>query len=291
VPNVIAVDRLRPGDHACLSFASDAERWEVLRVFAQNGFARGEKVAFFVDGAMSSAEVSDRIIGAGPNRPDGQFVVYSTETWYAAGGRFEAERTIDRTLSKIDEARREGYSGLRGTGDMAWALRPGMLRPGIVPAQSHLSELVGYERAAHRELFGDQRFTGICQYDRRRFSGQLITTMHGIHPVSVLDRIGALRVTATGRGLRVTGDCDLTNRDELMAALRQARSRIDGALQLDLTGLSFMDARCAAEILRLGASMRDGERLDISCGPALRRILTLLGASSAARIRFAAEGQ
>ena len=43
------VDRLQPGDHAFLAFSDDEDRWEVLTVFTQQGFARGEKVALLVD--------------------------------------------------------------------------------------------------------------------------------------------------------------------------------------------------------------------------------------------------
>jgi anti-anti-sigma regulatory factor len=274
LPNVIAVDRLRPGDHACLSFSSDEERWEVLRVFAHHGFARGEKVVFFVDRATPADEVTRRV-DAGKARRAGQFVVFSTTAWYEPS-RFNRERCITQTRRAIDAACEEGYSGLRGTGDMAWALRPGI----------KLSELLSYERAADRTLFRDWRYTGLCQYDRRRFDEQMIHTIDGIHPVALLDRVGALHVTLTATGLRLAGDCDLTTRAELVTALQHARKQAASVLRLDLTELSFLDARCCGEILQLAAAMHGVERLEISCRPQLRRVLTLLGAASLASLTF-----
>ena len=41
----VGVDRLQPGDHAFLAFCDDEDRWDVLAVFTQQGFARNEKVA------------------------------------------------------------------------------------------------------------------------------------------------------------------------------------------------------------------------------------------------------
>lgn len=268
------MDRLRPGDHACHSFASDEDRWQALRAFALNGFACGEKVICFVDGRTAQSDAVDQICGtsalarSAENR--GQLVVYSSARWYAPDSRFEAERTISQTLDAIDEACRDGYTGLRGTGDMAWVLRPGM----------DPSVLIDYERAAHRELFGDRRYTGLCQYDRRRFSEPLTAAMKRIHPVTLIEGAGALHVTVTDDGLRLAGDCDLVTRDELAAALSQARQRTAGQLVLDLTDLSFLDSRCATDILGLAAGMRGEQRLEVRCGRYLHRILALLGAGS-----------
>jgi hypothetical protein len=57
---LIAVDRLQPGDHACLPFSGDEERWQVLRAFAHHGFARGEKVMVIADETASAAGVPGR---------------------------------------------------------------------------------------------------------------------------------------------------------------------------------------------------------------------------------------
>lgn len=279
---VVAVDRLRPGDHACLDFDSDDERWQVLRVFAHDGFARGEKVVFAVTRAISPDEVADRIVGGSAGaahvRRSGQFMVSS----YARDTRLDAARTIYQTQDMIEAACREGYQGLRATGDMAWVLRPGI----------DLTDLIGFEQATHRTLFHDQRLTAICQYDRRRFGGQLMTTMHAIHSLSVLDRVGGLHVIATESGLRLAGECDMATRDELVTALghakaRHAKARHEGPMVLDLTELSFLDGRCGADILRVAAAMDGADWLEVRCGPHLRRVFGLLGAESIPRLAFA----
>jgi anti-anti-sigma regulatory factor len=280
----VGVDRLRPGDHACLHFDDDDARWEVLAVFARTGFALGEKVMFFVDRGTSEDEVVERISShdgsARAARSSGQLAVYSTPSWYTPDARFDASRTISQTLEKIETACREGYPGVRATGDMGWALRPGM----------QLSELVEYEEAAHRELFADGRFTGICQYDQQRFSSQLTGTMSAIHSLTVIERIGDLHVSFTDSGLRLAGDSDLWSRGKLTAALKRVREQSGGRMLLDLSGLSFMDGHSAGAIIHMAARMSAGELLEVRCGQHHASILRLLGAETVDGLVLAEEG-
>lgn len=268
------MDRLRPGDHACLSFASDEDRWRVLRQFALNGIGSGEKVMCFVDRGAAASEAADRICGtselARRAQSRGQLIVSSTSQLREPDAPLDTARIISQMLDAIEAACQDGYTGLRGTGYMASVLYPGM----------DPSALIDYEHAVQQRLFPDQRYTGLCQYDRRWFGDSLTATMTSIHPVSVIERIGALHVTFTSSGLRLAGECDLVTRAELAAALRQARERATGTIVLDLTDLSFLDARCATDILGLAAGLHDQEALEVRCGPHLRRILLLLGAES-----------
>ena len=60
----VGVDRLQPGDHAFLAFSDDEERWDILSIFTQQGFARDEKVVLLVDVTHSPAEVAARVAGS-----------------------------------------------------------------------------------------------------------------------------------------------------------------------------------------------------------------------------------
>jgi anti-anti-sigma factor len=43
------VDRLSPGDHACLTFSDPEERFDILAAFVATGAARGDKVICYTD--------------------------------------------------------------------------------------------------------------------------------------------------------------------------------------------------------------------------------------------------
>ena len=59
----VGVDRLEPGDHAFLGYDDDEVRWDILSVFTQQGFERGEKVGLLVDVDESPAWVASRVTG------------------------------------------------------------------------------------------------------------------------------------------------------------------------------------------------------------------------------------
>ncbi len=272
----VPVDRLRPGDHACLLFDDDEQRWDVLGSFARTGFARGEKV-LLADTATPADEVAERIGSHGASAwsaraalASGQLVVVRDVPRFTRGRGFDVENALTLILEMIELAGREGYSGVRASDDMAWALRPGI----------NVDQLIRYEEAAHRRLFAGSQLIGMCQYDRKRFGKQLAATMSAVHPVTVVESVGTLRVTPTNSGLRIAGEADLATRQQLMAALHGAKTGASGRLVLDLTELSFMDAHCAGAIITMAAAMSGHDRLEVRCGPSHRRIFHLLGAAT-----------
>lgn len=46
---IIPVDRLAPGDHACLTFSDPAERLDLLTAFVEAGVSRGDKIINFAN--------------------------------------------------------------------------------------------------------------------------------------------------------------------------------------------------------------------------------------------------
>ncbi|MGW2349543.1 hypothetical protein [Actinacidiphila glaucinigra] len=44
VPRTVPVDRMASGDHACLGFQDEDDRWEIRAAFTAIGLARGERV-------------------------------------------------------------------------------------------------------------------------------------------------------------------------------------------------------------------------------------------------------
>jgi len=272
----VAVDRLQPGDHAFLGYADDDTRWEILSIFAQQGFQRDEKVMLLVDIGHSPSWVADRVSGgaraARRALRAGQLVVSNAPRF--ARGEFDAGRLVDGTRRRVGTVLAEGFSGLRSASEMSLALAP----------VDNLGQAVEYEIALHASLFTGQRgprYTALCYWDERLFGEtDAMKEARSVHPVTLLPRLGTLHATLSGNRASLTGDSDLANRAGFDAALRSLASLPATTLVLDITDLSFFDAYSAGAVLRLAAGLTPPRRLEVQCRGCQRRLLHLLGGRS-----------
>jgi MEDS: MEthanogen/methylotroph, DcmR Sensory domain len=272
----VGVDRLQSGDHAFFSYSDDETRWEILSVFTQQGFARDEKVGLLVDVGYSADWVAERVAGdaAAARRAlrDGQLVV-SNAPRFARGG-FDAGRLVEGARRRLDTVLAEGYAGLRSASEMSLALAP----------IDHLGQAVEYEIALHASLFSGQqrsRYTALCYWDERLFGEtDAMKEARSVHPVILLPRTGPLRATVSANRVSLTGESDLSSRDEFDAALRTLAELPATTCVLDIADLSFFDAHSAGAVLRLAAGLTAPRRLEVHCRGAQRRLLYLLGGRS-----------
>jgi hypothetical protein len=269
----VGVDRLAPGDHAFLAFADDDARWEILSVFTQQGFARGEKVGLLVDVSHSPGLVAARVMGgaAAAQRAlrSGQLVVSNVPRF--ARGAFDAGRLVEGARRRIDTVLAEGFSGLRSASEMSLALAP----------IDHLGQAVEYETKLHASLFAglpNPHYTALCCWDERLFGGTAaMDEARSVHPVTLLPRLGALHTAVSCSGVSIAGESDLANWASFDQALRSLTSLPMTTLVLDVTDLSFFDAYSAGAVLRLAAGLTSPRRLEIRCCSSQRRLLHLLG--------------
>ncbi|MBC7262201.1 MAG: MEDS domain-containing protein, partial [Chloroflexi bacterium] len=116
-----------PGQHVCFIYETDEEYRALLSLFLQQGLERGEKVVYIADvhdPATILGYLQNDGIDAAPYVASGQFSILTPEETYLQGGNFDPERMIARLQAETEQALTEGYSALRITGEMTWALRP-----------------------------------------------------------------------------------------------------------------------------------------------------------------------
>jgi hypothetical protein len=276
----VGVDRLQPGDHAFFAYSDDETRWEILRIFTEQGFARDEKVGLLVDVGHAPRWVAERVAGgalaARRALRDGQLVVTNAPR-FARGG-FDAARLVEGARRRVDTVLAEGYSGLRSASEMSLALSP----------IDHLGQAVEYEAALHASLFSSGRqahYTALCYWDERLFGGTAaMQEARAVHPVILLDPPVTLRAAVTGNRVSLSGESDLASRAEFDAALTSLAAIEGPVLVLDIAGLSFFDAHSAGAVVRLAAGLTAPRRLEVHCRSAQRRLLHLLGARSLAQL-------
>lgn len=169
---------LRPGDHLCCLYETEEEHRALVTPYIRQGLERNEKVFYIVD-AHTSEEILAYLrsddLDVEAYLASGQLSILTRDDSYMREGIFDPDGMISLLRSETDLALEQGYACLRVTGEMTWALRglPGSER------------LIEYE-AKLNDFFPGSRAMAICQYDRRRFSPEILLEVLTTHPIAVI---------------------------------------------------------------------------------------------------------
>ncbi len=169
---------LQPGDHLCCLYETEEEHRAVLTPFVRQGLERGERVLYIVDARTAETVLGylrDEGLDAESYVSSGQMAILTADDAYLKDGVFDPDGMIDLLRTETERALAEGYSALRVTGEMTWALRG-------LPGSERLME---YENRLN-EFFPGNQCLAICQYDRRRFDAAVLLGVLSAHPIAVI---------------------------------------------------------------------------------------------------------
>jgi hypothetical protein len=173
---------MKPGDHYCGIYRTDEDQRAIIIDFIRVGIERNEKMFYLVNlqtaeqlrATLASAGIEvDRLLDKG------QLLILTAKEAYLKDGQFDPDRMIDLLGEETRKALAEGYSALRATGEMTWALagEPGSER------------LIEYESRVNH-FFATNKCYGLCQYDRRRFDAEMLLDILHTHPNVLFGREG-----------------------------------------------------------------------------------------------------
>jgi hypothetical protein len=267
-----------------LTFSDPDERLDLVATFVRDGLRASTKVLCLTEAIPPDqlrAELADRGVplGGGGLRPN-QLTISSSEESWLVDREVSGSAMVARLGHQLDEARREGFAGLRVTADMCWISRP------IAAAE----QLPVFE-AEVGKLFGDGRLTAICQYDREVFDAVTLAFAAAAHPRAVAAAVyhedPVLRICRqhSPPGVRVAGEIDLGHVEELMLALNEAL-RLDHDIQVNLAKCRFIDAAAATAVLHAALSLPAGRTMTIRAGGPVLRMLQLVGAPDVPVVRI-----
>jgi chemotaxis family two-component system sensor kinase Cph1 len=172
-----AIGKLGIHDHLCLIYETQEEQFSTVIPFLKIGLERGEKCLYVVDD-NTLAMVIDGMRAAGldvdASMGSGKLAIVTKQDAYLKQGFFDPDWMISFLKSATDEARAAGFSALRITGEMTWVL-------GGDPGTERLME---YE-AKLNYFFPENDSLAICQYNRNRFSPEIIKDVISTHPIVV----------------------------------------------------------------------------------------------------------
>ncbi len=178
-----ALERMQPGDHYCGIYRSDADQRRIVVDFVRLGVERKEKMIYLVH--LQTAErlrttLQEADIAVDELVASGQLVIQGAKEVYLVDGVFQPEMMIAMLGRETAAALEAGYTALRVTGEMSWALAgdPGSER------------LVEYEALLNQFYATGVKSYSICQYDQRRFDPELLLDVLHTHPSVLLDTEG-----------------------------------------------------------------------------------------------------
>lgn len=165
----------RYGDHRCLTYETEEERWQTLLSFMQAGIVNKEKVVYAVDD-REIKNVKDRILSSSKDvfekaLATGTLVIISAKEAYYPSGQFDPAAMYQLIERLEQEALAQSYTGLRGCGEMSW------LFDEDVPGSD---KVVEYERGLKTFLQG-RKICLLCLYDKNKFGPEMTDLMEQIH--------------------------------------------------------------------------------------------------------------
>jgi two-component system, chemotaxis family, sensor kinase Cph1 len=164
-------------DHICLIYDSQEEQLAMPVPSIRMGLERGEKCIFIApEKTLSDVNEALHAIGIDVDEAvtSGRLVVAGQEDTYLLNGHFEPDKMIRFLADAVEPTIASGFSGLRVVGEMTWALAGDLGTGPLIEYEAKLNYFVR-----------DHPISVTCQYDRKRFSPEVILNMIRTHPIVI----------------------------------------------------------------------------------------------------------
>jgi signal transduction histidine kinase len=166
------------GDHLCLVHDTPEEQLAATVPYLAEGLASRQRCVYISEGATPGALLAG-LAAAGVDVEAevarGALVLASVRDIFLPGGCFSPDAMIAFLEATAAAALADGWTGVRATGEMSWALGP----------EEGCNRLIEYE-ARLNEFFAGSSMSAICQYDRSRFPAELVEGVLRTHPSIVV---------------------------------------------------------------------------------------------------------
>lgn len=176
-----ALERLRPHDHLCLIYETQAEQFGAVIPFIRIGLERGEKCIYIADendaeSVLAAMRAEGVDVAAATQR--GALTIASRRETYVRDGFFDPDQMIAFLRDTTRSAVAEGYKALRVTGEMTW----------VLAGDAGSEHVIEYEAKLNR-LFPVEECLAICQYNRTKFPASVIADVIRTHPLIIYQQM------------------------------------------------------------------------------------------------------
>ena len=166
------------GTHMCCIYRDKEEQLSALTSFMSLGIDRNEKCLYVVDERTKEEVIEffkDRDFDVEEFIEKGQFEFLTKNESYLRNGYFEPDRMIGLLEDYLKKVLKEGYSGLRLTGEMTWFFSD---IPGVERIMDYESKL--------NEFLPDSKVIALCQYNENKFPADMMINVLHTHPKVLL---------------------------------------------------------------------------------------------------------
>ncbi len=171
-------EELGLGDHVAFFFKRNEERLALVIPYMLAGLRNNERCVYVADENTVPeilAEFKEAGIDIDAATASGALSVLTKHDTYLRNGIFDPERMIADLDRDVRFAMQHGFSGLRITGEMSWAL----------DLPSALIRLCEYEQELYRHW--PAQLAGLCQYNESLFPSDVIDRMANCHCAVIRD--------------------------------------------------------------------------------------------------------
>jgi hypothetical protein len=164
-----------------LLYATAAEQRAAMLPFFTEGLARGERCLWIADDRTVD-EVRSLLYEAGidvaAETARGTFMILGKRETYLRNGAFDPRAMIEMLAEMVRETVAKGFTGLRGSGEMTWALGDDTPSDRVIEYEALLNDFIA-----------GKPFVAICQYNRSRFVPSVILDVLRTHHYAVVGEL------------------------------------------------------------------------------------------------------
>lgn len=173
-----ALMKVQPNDHLCLIHKTQEELENIIRPFIAIGLERNEK-CIYIGNRTSLDSIRQSISRDGlpidQYEAAGQLRLIDSAALTNRADQIVFDKMLDFLQQESEKALAEGYSCLRVSDDLSWA----------IAYQAGYEELLYYEARLNRDLFSKYNCILLCQYNQSIFDARTIREVLTTHPIFI----------------------------------------------------------------------------------------------------------
>lgn len=168
------ISKAELGDHFSFVYQDEEQLFSVIIPFFIKGLSLNHKCIYIID-KTSKQKIIDEFMKKKVNLSNfitsGQFLILNSAETYLKDGYFDPDRMINVLRETEKNTLKEGYSGLRVTGEISWILSGAKGSDRLIEYESRLCS-----------FFSGSKTAAICQYNEKELKPELLAESIHCHP-------------------------------------------------------------------------------------------------------------
>jgi signal transduction histidine kinase/ActR/RegA family two-component response regulator/PAS domain-containing protein len=167
------------GSHICQFYRTENDLFDILIPYFKTGLENNEYCIWITSDPLNPEKVKAEFLKKHPDFKNyfkkKQIEIFPHTQWYLKDGVFETKRILKNWHTKLDEALKNGYDGLRATGSNFWL------------KEKDWGKFIDYEEKSNK-VIGNFKMIALCAYSLEKCSGEKIISIVCNHQKAIVKR-------------------------------------------------------------------------------------------------------